>query len=74
MTKRSSSADSGQGRRGARERRVHNRSNPSEAKPGSFLTCGPAPIPAATLRVCHRPPDCTRGSAHSSAHPGTRWC
>ena len=21
-----------------------------------------------------RPPDCTRGSPHSSAHPGTLWC
>ena len=24
--------------------------------------------------VYHRPPDCTRGSPHSSAHPGTLWC
>ena len=22
----------------------------------------------------HQPPDCTRGSPHSSAHPGTLWC
>ena len=26
-----------------------------------------APSPAGTPRVCHRPPDCTRGSPHSSA-------
>ena len=37
---------------------------------GPLWTCGPAPSPAATPRVCHRPPDCTRGSAH----PGTLWC
>ena len=43
-------------------------------KPGSLWTCGPAPSPATTPRVCHRPPDCTRGSPHSSAHPGTLWC
>ena len=41
--------------------------------PGSLWTCGPAPSPAATARVCHRPPDCTRESPHSSAHPGTLW-
>ena len=23
---------------------------------------------------CQRPPDCPRGSPHSSAHPGTLWC
>ena len=59
---------------GSRERRVQSCSTPSEAKPGSLWTCGPAPSPAATPRVCHRPPDCTRGSPHSSAHPGTLWC
>ena len=53
------------------ERRAESRSNPSEAKPGSHWICGPAQSPAATPRVCHRPPDCTRGSPHSSAHPGT---
>ena len=37
----------------------------------SLWTCGPAPSPATTPRVCHRPPDCTRGSPHSSAHLGT---
>ena len=52
MTKRSSPAGSGQGE-GASERRVQSRSTPSEAKPGSLLTCGPAPSPAATPRVCH---------------------
>ena len=74
MIKQSSPADSGRGRRGASERRVESRSTPSEAKPGSLWTCGPVPSPAATPRVCHRPPDCTRGSPHSSAHPGTLWC
>ena len=59
---------------GGSERRVQSRSPPSEAKPGSLWTCGPAPSPAASSRVCHRPPDCTRGSPHSSAHPGTLWC
>ena len=64
MTKRSSLASLGRGRRGASERRVQSRSTPSEAKPGSLWTCGPAPNPAATPRVCYRPPDCTRGSPH----------
>ena len=59
---------------GASERRVQSRSTPSEPKPRSLWTCGPAPSPAATHRVCHQPPDCTRGSPHSSAHPGTLWC
>ena len=58
---------------GGSERRVQSRSNPSEAKPGSLWTCGPASSPAATPSVWHRPPDCTRGSPHSSAHPGTLW-
>ena len=48
--------------------RVQSRSTPS------FWTFGLAPSPAATPRVSHRPPDCTRGSPHSSAHPGTLWC
>ena len=65
MTKQSRPADSGRGRRGASEWRVQSHSTPSEAKPGSLWTCGPAPSPAATSRVCHRPPDCTRGSPHS---------
>ena len=73
MTKRSSPAGSGQGEEGASERRIKSRSTP-EFKPGSLWTCGPAPHPAATPRVCHRTPDCTRGSPHSSAHPGTLWC
>ena len=62
------------GEEGGSERRVQSRSTPSEAKPGSLWTCGPAPSPVATPRVCHRPPDCTKGSPHSSAHPGTLWC
>ena len=41
------------------ERRVQSRSTPSEAKSGSLWTYGPAPDPAATPRVCHRPPDFT---------------
>ena len=56
---------------GGSERRVQSRSTLSKAKPGSLWTCGPASSPAATPRVCHRSPDCTRGSAHFSAHPGT---
>ena len=48
MTKRSSPAGSGRGRRGTSERRVQSRSTPSEAKLGSLWTCGPAPSPAAT--------------------------
>ena len=67
-------AGSGWGRRGASERRVQSCSTPSETKPGSLWTCGPAPSPAATPKVCHRSPDCTSGSPHSSAHPGTLWC
>ena len=47
MTKRSSPAGSGWGRR------VQSRNTPSEAKPGSLWTCGQAPSPAATPRVCH---------------------
>ena len=72
QTKSSSGFRSGE--EGASERRVQSRSNPSETKPGSLWTCVPAPSPAATLRICVRPPDCTRGSPHSSAHPGTLWC
>ena len=74
MTKRSSPAGSGRGRKGASERRVQSCNTPSEAKPESFWICGLVPSPAATPRVWHRPPDCTRGSPHSSAHPGTFWC
>ena len=62
------------GEEGFSEKRVQSRSTPSEAKPGALWTCGPAPSPTATPRVCHRPPDCTRGSPHSSAHLGTLWC
>ena len=51
MTKGSSLV--GSGRAGGSERRVQSRSTPSEAKPGSLWTCGPALIPAATHRVCH---------------------
>ena len=72
MTKRSSPVGSGRRRRGASERRVQSHSTP-EAKPGSLWTCGPAPSPAAKPRVYHRPPDCTRGSPHSSAHPGALY-
>ena len=67
MTKRSIPAGSGRGRRGDTERRVQSCSTPSEDKPGSLWTCRPAPSLAATPTVCHRPPDCTRGSPHSSA-------
>ena len=73
MTKRSSPAGSGRWRRGASERRVQSRSTP-EAKPGSLWTYGPASSLAVTPRVCHRPPDYTRESLHSAAHPGTLWC
>ena len=62
------------GEEGSSERRVQSRSTLSEAKHGSLYTFGLAPSPAATLMVCHQPPDCTRGSPHSSAHPGTLWC
>ena len=74
ITKWSSPADSGRGRKGASERRVQSRSTPSKAKPGSLWTCGLALSPAATPRVCYRSPDCTRGSPHSLAHPGILWC
>ena len=69
QTKKSSVFRSGED--GASERRVQSRSTPSETKPGSLWTSGPAPSPAATPSVCHRPPDCTRVSPHSSADPGT---
>ena len=72
MTKRGSPADSG--RREASERRIQSRSTPSEAKPRFLWTCGLVPSPAVTPRVCHWPPNCTRGSPYSSAHPGTLWC
>ena len=74
MIKWSSPAGSCWGRRRSRERRVQSRSTPSEAKPGSLWTCGRAPRPAATPRVCHRLPDWTRRSPHSSPHPDTLWC
>ena len=48
MTKQSSPVGSGQGRRGASERRVQSRSTSSEAEPGSLWTCGLAPSLAAT--------------------------
>ena len=59
---------------GGSERRVQSRRSPSEPKPGSLWTCRPAPSAAATPRVCQRPPDCTKASPHSLAHPGTLWC
>ena len=65
MTKRSSLTGLGRRRRGASERRLQSRSTPSEAKAGSLWTCGPASSPAATPKVCQRPPDSTRGSPHS---------
>ena len=71
---KSSLRGSGRRRRGTGERRVQSRSTPSEAKPGSLWTCGPAPSPTAAPRVYHWPPDFTRGSPHSSAHPCTLWC
>ena len=51
--KRSSAAGSGRGRRGTVRKGVKSRSTPSEAKPGSLWTCGPAPslLPAAQPRV-----------------------
>ena len=67
MIKRSNPTGSGRGRRGASERRVQSRSTPSEAKAESLWTFGPAPSPAATPRVSHRPPDCTRES-HTLQH------
>ena len=73
MNKRSSPAGSDRGGGGC-EGRVQSRSTPSEAKPGSLWTCGPAPSSAATARVCHRPPDCTRGSPFFSAYSGILWC
>ena len=59
---------------GGSERRVQSRSTPSGAKPGSLWTCELTPSPAATTRISHRPPHCTRRSLHSSAHPGTLCC
>ena len=59
---------------GASERRVQSRSTPFEANPWFLWTCGPVPSLPATPRVCHWPPDCTRGLPHSSAYPGTLWC
>ena len=73
MTKRSSPAGSGRVRRGASESRVQSHSTPSEAKPGSLWTCGPAPSLAASPRVCHRPLDWTI-KPHTSAHSGTLCC
>ena len=72
QTKYSSGFRSGE--EGASERMVQSRSAPSETKFGFLWTCGPAPSPATTPAVCHRPPDWTRGRPHSSVHPGTLWC
>ena len=67
MTKRSSPAGFRSGEEGVNERRVQSHSTP-KAKPGSSLdlwagaeSCCPHP------GSCHRPPDCTRRSPHSSA-------
>ena len=67
MAEQSSPAGSDRRGKGASERRVQSRSTPSKAKPGSLWTCGPAPSPAATPRVCHRPPDCI-GDHHTLQH------
>ena len=61
MTKRSSPADSGRWRKEASERRVQILLKLSL---GLFGLVGRRLSPAATPRVCHRPPDCTRGSPH----------
>ena len=74
MTKRSSPAGSGRGwRRSVREvyKVVALFLKPSL---GLFELVGRRRVLHATPRVCHRPSDCTRGSPHSSAHPGTPWC
>ena len=70
MTKRSSPAGSGRGMRGGSERRLQSRSTLSEAKPGSLWTCGPAPSPAATPRVCHRSPGDHHTLQHIQVHFG----
>ena len=71
MTKWSSPADSGQGRRRVSERRVQSRSNPSEAKPSVSGLVG-------RHRVLLPHPGSATGhliaSLHFSAHPGTLWC
>ena len=62
MTKRSSPAGSGRGgRRAVREGY-------------KVLTLLLKPSLGLFGLVGHRSPDCTRGSPHSSAHPGTVWC
>ena len=50
MTKRSNPAGSGRGWGGGSERSIQSRSTPSEAKPGSLWSYGPAPSTAATPR------------------------
>ena len=69
MTKRSSPAGLGRGKRGAVR----------EGYKVVALFLKPSWISldlwaGATPRVCHPPPDCTRVSKHSPAHPGTLWC
>ena len=54
MTKQSSPASSGRWGMVGGEKRVQSRSTPSEAKPGSLWTCGPAPSLAATERQFRR--------------------
>ena len=49
---------------GGSERRAQSCCIPSETKPESICTCGPAPSPAATARVCHRP----HGDHHTLQH------
>ena len=71
MTKQSSPVGSGRGRRGWPVREGYK----VLLKPslGLFGLVGRL-SPATTPMVCHWPPDCTRESPHSSAHPGTLWC
>ena len=74
MTKRSSPAGSGRGGGGAVREGYKVVALLLKPSLGLLELVGAAPTPAAIPRVCHRPPDCTRGSSHSSAYPGILWC
>ena len=71
MIQRSCPAGSGRGRRGLVREGYKVVAILLKSSLGLFGLVGPAPSPAATARVCHRPPDCTRESPHSSTYPGT---
>ena len=72
MTKQSSPAGSGRGRRGPVRKGYKVIALLLMPSLGLFGLVGRQRV--LLPRVCQRLPDCTRGSPHCSAHPGTLWC